>query len=110
MREAWRSLGTTPKGFASAIPRGERANGKRLMKIHSITFHIVVSLFSLSLAAAASAQLVPTHPPSLESAMERYDNPPAPPRKMETSRRMISRFDVFTSYQANVDANGQNIL
>jgi len=80
------------------------------MKIHTIISNIVVCLFSLSLAAAASAQLVPTHPPSLESAMERYDNPPAPLRKMETSRRMISQFDVFTSYQANVDANGQNIL
>jgi hypothetical protein len=29
---------------------------------------------------------------------------------METSPRMISQFGVFTSYQANVDANGQNII
>ena len=29
---------------------------------------------------------------------------------METSPRMISQFGVFTSYQVNVDANGQNIL
>ena len=36
--------------------------------------------------------------------------PPAPPQKMETSPRMISQFGVFTSYQANVDANGNNIL
>ena len=71
---------------------------------------MLISLFSLSLAAAASAQLVPTHPPLPEEVMERYDNPPAPPRKMETSPRMISQFDVFTSYQANVNANGQNIL
>ena len=76
------------------------------MKIHTI----IVSLFSLSLAAAASAQLVPTHPPLPEEVMERYDNPPAAPRRMETSPRMISQFDVFTSYQANVNANGQNIL
>src|SRR5205823_1267501 len=41
---------------------------------------------------------------------EKYDNPPAPPRKIETSPRMISQFGVFTSYQANVDQNGQNIL
>ena len=36
--------------------------------------------------------------------------PPAPPRKIETSPRMISQFGVFTSFQANVDANGNNIL
>ena len=30
--------------------------------------------------------------------------------KSETSPRMISQFGVFTSYQVNVDANGQNIL
>jgi hypothetical protein len=80
------------------------------MKIHTTISILTVSLLSLSVVSVASAQLVPTHPPSLESAMETYDNPPAPPRKMETSRRMISQFDVFTSYQANVNANGQNIL
>ena len=36
--------------------------------------------------------------------------PPAPPRKIETSPRMISQFGVFTSFQANVDASGNNIL
>ena len=36
--------------------------------------------------------------------------PPAPPRKIETSPRMISQFGVFTSFQVNVDSNGQNIL
>jgi hypothetical protein len=46
----------------------------------------------------------------LNEALEKYDNPPAPPTKMETSPRMISQFGVFTSYQANVDANGQNIV
>jgi hypothetical protein len=35
---------------------------------------------------------------------------PALPRKIETSPRMISQFGVFTSYQANVDASGNNIL
>jgi hypothetical protein len=29
---------------------------------------------------------------------------------MDTSPRMVSQFGVFTSYQANVDQNGQNIL
>src|SRR4029077_13596079 len=42
--------------------------------------------------------------------LEFYDNPPAPPRKIETSPRMISTFGSFVSYQVNVDASGQNIL
>ena len=42
--------------------------------------------------------------------LETYDNPPAPPRKIETSPRMVSVYDAFISYQVNVDQNGQNIL
>jgi len=42
--------------------------------------------------------------------LEKYDNPPAPPRKIETSPRMVSPYGVFISYQANVDQNGNNII
>ena len=59
---------------------------------------------------AASAQLAPVHRMPFAEHVEKYDNPPAPPQKIETSPRMISQFGVFTSYQANVDANGQNII
>ena len=52
----------------------------------------------------ASAQLAPVHEPPLNGPLEKYDNPPAAPRKIETSPRMISQFGVFTSYQVNVDA------
>lgn len=58
----------------------------------------------------ASAQLAPVHDLPLNGPLERYDNPPAAPRKMETSPRMISQFGVFTSYQVNVDQSGQNIV
>ena len=58
----------------------------------------------------ASAQLAPVREAPLNGPLEKYDNPPAPPRKIETSPRMISQFGVFTSYQVNVDQNGQNIL
>src|SRR5258708_1460157 len=58
----------------------------------------------------ASAQLAPVRRMPFAEHVEKYDNPPAPPQKMETSPRMISQFGVFTSYQANVDANGQNII
>src|SRR5262249_44725976 len=58
----------------------------------------------------ASAQLAPIRKMPFAEHDERYDNPPAPPRKVEISPRMISQFGVFTSYQVNVDSNGQNIL
>jgi hypothetical protein len=59
---------------------------------------------------SASAQLAPTREAPRNEPLEKYDNPPAPPRKIETSPRMISRFGAFVSYQVNVDASGQNII
>src|SRR6476646_8152393 len=59
---------------------------------------------------AASAQLAPVRMAPLNEPLEKYDDPPAPPRKMDTSPRMISPFGLFTSYQVNVDQNGQNIV
>ena len=58
----------------------------------------------------AIAQLAPVRMAPLNEPLEKYDNPPAPPRKMETSPRMISQYGVFISYQVNVDANGNNIV
>ena len=69
-----------------------------------------ICLVLLSGLASASAQLAPTYKVPRNEPLEKYDNPPAPPRKIETSPRMISQFGLFTSYQVNVDANHQNIL
>src|SRR5882757_3510711 len=60
--------------------------------------------------ADKSAQLAPTRKAPRNEPLEKYDDPPAPPRKMETSPRMISPFGLFISYQVNVDQNGQNIV
>jgi hypothetical protein len=70
----------------------------------------LVLLVLLVALCTASAQLAPVRRMPFAEHVERYDNPPAPPRKIETSPRMISQFGVFASYQANVDANGQNII
>src|ERR1043166_5983225 len=67
---------------------------------------VFTSLLSLVLIPLASGQLAPT----TRVPRETYDNPPAPFRIMATSPRMISKFDTFTSFQANVDANGNNII
>jgi hypothetical protein len=62
-------------------------------------------------SATASTQLAPIRRLPLNEPLETSKNmPPAPPRKIETSPRMVSPFGVFTSYQANVDASGNNIL
>jgi hypothetical protein len=71
---------------------------------------VFICLLSLITLAGASAQLAPTRNVPRNEPLETYDNPPAPPRKVETSPRMISQFGSFTSFQVNVDANGNNIL
>jgi hypothetical protein len=64
-----------------------------------------VSLTFLSGLATASPRKLP-----LTEPLEKYDNPPAYIFRIETSPRMVSQFGPFTSYQVNVDANGNNIL
>src|SRR5206468_6094551 len=66
--------------------------------------------FLLVALPTASAQTAPIWKPHEREPFEKYDNPPAPPRKIETSPRMISPYGVFISYQVNVDASGNNII
>src|SRR5438105_3225747 len=76
-----------------------------------LTLTSFIGLTSLLVLPTISSQtLAPTRKLPLDEPLEKYNMPPAPPRKIETSPRMISPFGVFTSYQANVDANGNNIL
>src|SRR5437870_7395894 len=75
-----------------------------------LTAGSLICLILLIALVSASAQLAPTHKVPRNEPLEKYDNPPAPPRKIETSPRMISQFGLFTSYQVNVDANGNNII
>jgi hypothetical protein len=72
--------------------------------------NLLICLALLAALATASGQLAPTGEPPRNEPLEKYDNPPAPPRKMETSPQMISPYGAFISYQVNVDANGQNII
>src|SRR5215469_7221887 len=75
-----------------------------------ITCLVSAGLFSIVAISSASAQLAPVRRMPFAEHVERYDNQPAPSRKVETSPRMISQFGVFTSIQVNVDANHQNII
>ena len=65
----------------------------------------------LSAVSVGGQTLAPIRKLPLNEPLETSKKmPPAPPRKIETSPRMISPFGVFTSFQANVDASGNNIL
>jgi hypothetical protein len=77
----------------------------------SIASHArLLPLILLIALPRASAQLEVGRMPPFGEAMEKYDDPPAPPRKMDISPRMISPYGGFISYQVNVDANGNNIV
>src|SRR6266542_2884990 len=82
--------------------------GLRSFGISATSF--LICLMLLIALASASAQLAPTRRVPRNEPLEKYDNPPAPPRTIETSPRMISQFGPFTSFQVNVDANGNNII
>src|SRR5947199_1046523 len=76
-----------------------------------LTLTSFIGLTSLLVLPTVSCQtLSPVRSLPLNEPREKYNMPPAPPRKIETSPRIISQFGVFTSFQANVDANGNNIL
>jgi hypothetical protein len=67
-------------------------------------------LGSLAAVVTVPAQLAPTWKPHGKEPLERYDMPPAYIYRLESSPRMVSPFGAFTSYQVNVDANGDNIV
>ena len=70
---------------------------------------ISILLAALASIATASGQ-APVWNPRINRPVEKYDNPPGLIYRLETSPRMISTHGVFTSYQVNVDANGNNIV
>jgi len=73
------------------------------------TIDYLLSAICLAFVATASGQ-APQDKPIATEPLEKYNMPPAYIYRLETGPRMISRFGLFTSFQANVDANGSNIL
>ena len=68
----------------------------------------LLTAISLLLAAAAFSQTVPRKPLPTEP-LEKYDNPSAVAAPVLTiSPALVSQFGPYTSYQVNVDANGNN--
>src|SRR6266581_7277724 len=73
------------------------------------TVSLLICVSSLASLATASGQ-APARKPLRTEPLEKYDMPPAYIYRLETGPRMISQFGLFTSFQVNVDANGNNIL
>jgi hypothetical protein len=68
-------------------------------------------VFLAALSTASGQTLAPIRKLPLNEPLETSKHmPPAPLRKIETSPGRVSQFGVFTSFQANVDASGNNIL
>ena len=80
------------------------------MKFSTISANLIsILLVSVASLATASGQ-APLWNPHTNRQVEKYDNPPALIYRLDTSPRMVSPHGVFTSYQVNVDANGNNIV
>src|ERR1700726_3288600 len=71
------------------------------------TFFICLALLSVIPIASGQIRL---HKPFPSEGLEKYDNPPAFFWRTGHSPRTISHHGPFTSYQVNVDANGNNIV
>jgi hypothetical protein len=69
-------------------------------------------LLWLLIFSAASGQTPPSrsHGTRMTEPLEKPGMPPAYIYRLETGPRMISPFGLFTSFQVNVDQNGNNIL
>src|SRR6266498_4583249 len=74
------------------------------------TASLLICLSSLLPLGTASGQA--SRKGRLTEPLEKYGMPPAPPGtyRLESSPRMISPYGTFTSFQVNVDAQGNNIV
>jgi hypothetical protein len=69
-------------------------------------FVCLISLAGISIAAGQSV----FHKQLPKQELERYDNGPVFVGRLGASPAMVSQQGAYTSYQVNVDSNGQNIM
>jgi hypothetical protein len=86
-----------------------------LMKIKLLILNCRLSatmLICLLALTTASGQTPPSggSKPRMTEPLEKYNMPPAYIYRLETGPRMVSQFGLFTSFQVNVDSDGNNIL
>jgi len=68
------------------------------------TFFIFISVITVASSQTPAPKPLPKEP------LEKYDNPPPLAPAVAISPRLISQFGPYTSYQVNVNANGNNTV
>src|SRR3954470_4117885 len=95
---------------APSLPRGAISGKKRIWggdcAVGGHKVGIIVALLGM---AGVSGIAAPREPLAPEQLVERYQDPPMFIFRNETSAATVSHHGAFTSYQVNVDGNGQNI-
>jgi hypothetical protein len=71
---------------------------------------LCLTTFTLTTAFRASGQTLEPDNPLINEPLEKYGDPPAYIYRVEPGPRMVVPFGPFISYQANVDANQNNII
>src|SRR5439155_8364574 len=114
---AHRSLSTRRSFTRSLVGEGGVIISYQLLAI--LVLSTISYLPSARAQATASEQKAASKPapsygaagkPRMTEPLEKPAMPPASIYRLESSPRMISRFGLFTSFQVNVDAGGNNIL
>jgi hypothetical protein len=83
------------------------------IKLPALNYRLSATMLTCLLAlTAASGQTSPSGggKPRMTEPLEKYNMPPAYIYRLETGPRMVSQFGLFTSFQVNVDSDGNNIL
>lgn len=70
---------------------------------------VFIGLLLVSLGLGASGQALPPIDLHSNEPLEKVEDQPALLYRNDVSPGMVSQFDVFTSYQVNVNSSGQNI-
>src|SRR5947207_12283799 len=79
-------------------------------KRSTINYLLSATMLGTLLAVSHASGQTPPRKPRMTEPLEKPAMPPAYIYRLESSPRMISRFGLFTSFQVNVDASGNNIL
>src|SRR6266478_3526732 len=79
-------------------------------KRSTINYLLSATMLCTLLAVSHASGQTPPPKPRMTEPLEKPAMPPAYNYRLESSPRMISRFGLFTSFQVNVDAGGNNIL
>jgi hypothetical protein len=78
--------------------------------LSTISYRLAATMLICLLTFATASGQTASRKPRMTEPLEKYNMPPAYIYRLETGPRMISQFGLFTSFQVNVDADGNNIL